>query len=365
MNKKLALAIFGGVLAVTLLLAGVVFLNRDRFLSRLAAPGPRPVSQAGSHSASPASRTGTDTVDKAIQAYRYSTRMAYNGRRFDELERLADEARSSKAKFGNGSWKIYQFYDSLGCDSSEPEGMWQLHDTIHKDWVAAKPDSITARTAQIVFLVEYAWRARGNGYADTVTAEGGRVFDERLKMAHQALDGSRNLSGKCPVWWSAGMRLALGESWPRDVYDRFYAEAKRLEPGFWNYDTSRSNFLALKWYGGPGEWEQAAETAADDPNGLGLEVYARCVLYQRSNYRNIFRESKASWPKTKEGFELMRQRYPESLELASAYCRMACIAEDRATAKQLFDRLGGNVFSYIWSNRELLESDRAWANGER
>ena len=310
-----------------------------------------------------ADKLGSDETFKKLMAYRYATRMAYNNRRFDELEARADSARSSKARFGNGSWKIGQFYDSLGCRAEEPESMWHLHDSIHKDWIAAKPNSITARVAQIVFLTEYAWHARGGGYNNTVTSEGWRLFGERLKAAHQLLVDSKETGTSCPVWWLTGMKIALGESWPRANYDHFCAQAKALEPTFWGYDTSRSNFLAIKWHGQPGEWEAAAEAAAADPQGLGTEIYARCVLEQFSNYRNVFKESRATWVKTQEGFELMRQRYPDSLEVASGYCRLACIAGDRATAKRLFGVLGNNAFSYLWGNPDNLRRDRAWAEG--
>ena len=165
---------------------------------------------------------GDDAVQREIMAYRASTRLAYNARRFDELERLADDARSTQSCFGNGGWKIVQFYGALACANSEPESMWQLHDSIHQAWIAARPDSITARVARIEFLVDYAWQARGNGYANTITTEGGRIFEERLAAAHRALDESKTLGVAAPDWWSAGMGIALGEGWSREDYDGFY-----------------------------------------------------------------------------------------------------------------------------------------------
>ena len=305
---------------------------------------------------------GDDAVQREIMAYRSGTRLAYNARRFDELERLAADARATSAKFGNGGWKIVQFYTCLACRDTEPEGMWQLHDQIHQAWIAAKPQSITARVARIDFLVDYAWRARGSGYADTITPEGGRRVAERLHQAHEALDEAKGLADAAPEWWSAGMYIALGEGWSRATYDKFYAEAKTRYPLFWGYDTLRSNYLATKWYGEPGDWEKAATEAAADPRSLGDEIYARCVLVQSGNYRNIFRQSAAVWGKTRDGFEQMRTRYPDSVDVTSDYCRFACLAEDRPTAKRLFDLLGDNAFSDDWGSVANLRRDRAWAN---
>ena len=198
-----------------------------------------------------------DAVQKALLDYRLATRLAYNNRRFDELDQNADQARASKEKFGNGSWKLWQFYDSLGCADSEPESMWQLHDRIHKDWIAGRPGSVTAQVARVGFLFEYAWHARGTGVAGTVTPAMWQLFGERLKVAHQALLDCREQGQTCPVWWSLGMRLAIGEQWPRADADRIYSQAKDFEPTFWNFDVLRSRYLSLKWYGQPGDWEAA------------------------------------------------------------------------------------------------------------
>ncbi len=296
-------------------------------------------------------------------AYRLAVRQDYNNRRFDALERRAQEDRASKAKFSSGAWKLIHFYGALDCRASEPESMWELHRRIHEAWVAAKPASITARTAQMDFLVSYAWHARGSGFAGSVTPEGWRLFAERLHEAHRVFDDSKDLAEKCPQWWSTALTLGLGEEWPRAEYDRVWAAGKAYEPTFWTLDTKRSNFLATKWYGQPGEWEQAMEDAAAEPGGLGMETYARCIWVQSANYGDIFKESRATWAKTKEGYELMRQRYPDSTEVASAYCRLACLAGDRPTAKKLFDTLGDGVFATFWHGADRLRQDRAWAGG--
>ncbi len=313
-------------------------------------------------SATPAPVVGAhDAGYQELRAYRLAARQDYNQRRFDALEQRAQEARASKAKFSNGTFKIVHFYESLTCRANEPESVWELHRSIHEDWVRAKPASITARTAQMEFFVSYAWHARGSGFANSVTTEGGRLFAERLHEAHRVYDDSKDLPEKCPQWWSETLALGLGEKWPRAEYDRVWAAGKAAEPTFWPLDTRRSVFLATKWYGQPGEWEQAAEKAAAAPDGPGMEIYARCVALQSANYPDIFKDSKANWARTREGYELMRQRYPDSTEVASAYCRLACRAGDRPTAKTLFDTLGDGVFATYWSDADHLRQDRAWA----
>jgi hypothetical protein len=95
--------------------------------------------------------------------------------------------------------------------------------------------------------------------------------------------------------------------------------------------------------------------------GLGAESYARVVSNISGYYDNVFHESKASWPLTREGFELMRQRYPESLEILSTYARMACLAEDRTTARRIFDELGGRMVATSWRDQNSFRRCRNWA----
>jgi uncharacterized protein (TIGR02996 family) len=302
-----------------------------------------------------------DPVQEEIYAFRLKTRLAYNTRRFNDLEAQASEIRSGKQKFGNGSWKISEFYDSLACRSDEPEGMWQLHDRIHKDWIVAKPNSITARVAYADFLTEYAWHARGSGFADTVTAEGSRLMMERLSEARKITDQARELPEKDPVLWRVVLRIALGQGWPKADYDALVDEATAFEPKFWNYDTSRAYSLLPRWHGKEGDWEAYAEEASKRPSGLGPEIYARIVIHLRGYHENIFRETKVSWPKTREGLDQMIKTCPASLDILNNAAMLATMAEDRDFAKACFARMGDVYLPNIWEGPEQMIHCRQWS----
>ena len=93
-----------------------------------------------------------DKIYNENVAFRYETRMLYNSRKFDELEKRANELRISKARFGNGAWKLREFYDALGLRPDEPESLWRLHEQIHQDWEKAMPNSVTARSHMRIFF---------------------------------------------------------------------------------------------------------------------------------------------------------------------------------------------------------------------
>lgn len=320
---------------------------------------------AAEQTAEPNLKEVKDPVLEEIFAFRMAVRQEYNRRRFAELEERAAELRQAKAVFDNGSWKLFEFYESLACRPDEPEGMWQLHDRIHRDWIAAFPQSVTARVAHADFFVSYAWQARGSGFADKVTPEGWRLFRERTAASQRVLEEARELPDKDPIWWSVTLRVARGQGWNKSDYDRAVEEANAFEPKYWGYDLHRAESLLPRWYGEPGDWEAYAEKAAARPDGLGDEVYARIVIAFRGYYKNIFRETKGSWPKTRAGLEQLRQRYPRSLDIMSQAALLAVLADDRALAKEIFAQLGDRYLAGVWKKPEDFVRSRNWAEEGR
>jgi len=302
-----------------------------------------------------------DPISEKIYQYRLKVRPAYNNRRFDELETEAKKLRASKETFENGSWRLVQFYNAFECRDDEPESMWTLHDRIHQDWIAAKPESITARVAYADFLTSYAWHARSDEFADKVTQEGWRLFGERLAAARKVLDEAIALPEKDPYWYMVALTVALGQSWPKLQYDALVTDAIAFEPQFWGYEVKRAHSLLPRWHGEPGDWEAFAEQAAARPGGFGAVIYARIVMNMLGYHNNVFRESKASWPKTREGLQLLRQKYPESVDILSHLALLAAMANDRETAKAAFDELGDTYLPGVWGKPERFAHVRKWA----
>lgn len=304
-----------------------------------------------------------DPVWDTIYAFRVANRQAYNTRNFTELEKTAADLRKEKPVFGNGSWQIAEFYASFTCRDDEPESMWKLHEEIHKAWMEALPTSITARTAYAQFLCEYAWQARTAAYADQVTKEGWELFGQRLATAREVIQKARVLPEKDPILWVASLRVGLGEGWPKPAFEMLMTEALKLEPKLPDFHNRRAYSLLPRWQGEPGEWEAYAAEAAARPDGLGAETYARIVMYLSSFHDNIFRESKASWPKTREGLEGMLEKYPESLNILSMAALLSTLADDRASAKKWFELLGDRYLQSVWRTPDAFVYRRLWANG--
>jgi hypothetical protein len=355
------------VVAATLVLTCSFLSSCDRIKTAVSSDSssPEPGSASSSSNEAPhGTHAGTDRVRQQIDAFRYKTRGFYNTSNFKALEDSMAEIRSnSEPRFGNGAWKLQVFYESLECDKKEKESMWQLHDRIHKEWIKAYPQSITARVAYADYLISYAWFARGSGWSNTVTPEGWRLMGERLAAAHQVLLSAKSLTPQCPMWWRLEMRIALGQGWSHADLGKVYNEGKQFAPQFQNLDYALVYYLLPRWYGKEGDWEKAAAAEMKRPEGLGAAGYALSVIYLEDFYDNIFKESHASWPDTRAGLEALRKSYPNSLEIVSQSCRLACLAGDQTLARTLFQQLEGYQDNRVWNDGQEYQKLRSWATG--
>ena len=161
--------------------------------------------------------TGFDpsTDVHGIEEYQYAIADLLKQEKFAELDCVANSARSSKARFSGGAWKLHNLY--LGLEEPKPghptEQDWRNHLRRLNQWVAARPNSITAQVALAKSYVNYAWDARGTGYSDTISDSGVKLFHQRLEKAKVILDGASALHNKCPEWYVVMQQVAQGLSW--------------------------------------------------------------------------------------------------------------------------------------------------------
>ncbi len=64
------------------------------------------------------------------------------------------------------------------------------------------------------------------------------------------------------------------------------------------------------------------------------------------------------WPRLKASFEDLIRRYPKADRWLNAYARFAVLEGDRATARQLFRRIGDNYDPDVWFYPEFAAARR-------
>ncbi len=302
----------------------------------------------------------------AFNQYAAAIRDHLYNERFALLDTTASQLRVSKERFPGGAWKLNAFYTGLGQPTSgdaADEGEWQVHLNKLRKWVKEAPDSLTARVGLGDALVNYAWNARGQGYADKVSAEGWRLFNARSALAERALDDVQKLGAKCPHWYVAKLRIGLGQGWEFARFEKVFQEGVALEPTYYYLYRVKAMYLLPRWYGEPGDWERFADETYQRVGGKdGAILYYLICSHIRTYYgMSLFDQNKVSWPKMKEGFINLDQAYSASTERLNEACVLATMARDRETARALFDRIGENCDLSVWRSKANFEVYRAWA----
>jgi hypothetical protein len=178
----------------------------------------------------------TSTDIRAVSDYKKTISRLLQAGKFEQLDCLADSTRSNKEVFPGGTWKLHTIYVGL----EEPplhatQKDWKDHIGLLKKWVAARPQSITARVAFAEACVNYAWDARGRGYADSVSQNGWKLFEQRSAEGRKSLQQASFLRDKCPEWYVAMQDVALAQGWDPGAKQALLEQAVKFEPNYFYY----------------------------------------------------------------------------------------------------------------------------------
>jgi len=291
----------------------------------------------------------------------------FKAKEYDQLEALAAKYRASKEGYADGTWKLVSVYTGLDLTDDDAEPVWQEREKEIRDWIQAKPESVTAQVELGRFLADYAWKARGSGYAGSVKDEGWQLFGQRLQSAAQVLAGAGQLDERCPVYWSALQKVALGLQLDRKRYDNIFNKAIEEFPDYQYYYRSRAVYLLPRWNGGDGELERDLEQSADHIGGeAGDMVYAQVVwdVHGYGSSTNVFKENNLSWARTDRGFEAILNKYPDSLKAKNEAAHLAALAGDPVAALKYFQLTKGQVDVSLWDDKDQFVNCYKWALGQ-
>ncbi|PYX84423.1 MAG: hypothetical protein DMG68_20850, partial [Acidobacteria bacterium] len=178
---------------------------------------------------------------------------------FDQLDCLADRFRSAKERFPGGVWKLHTLYQGLAEPvrypvHATPED-WNNSIQLLRQWTRERPKSITAHIALASAYEQFAWEARGSGYADTVSDSGWKLFQARTAESKRLLDEASALPTKCPEWYLVMLQLAIDQTWDLPQVRVLFEDASKFEPGYYYYARQFARYLQPRWNGEPGDTE--------------------------------------------------------------------------------------------------------------
>lgn len=282
--------------------------------------------------------------------------------KFQQLDCLADAARSHKEMFPGGMWKIHIIYGGLDKPPLHAtQEDWDVHMELLRRWVSSRPESITARVALAESYVNYGENARGPGFAGTVSESGWKLLAERTGNARQILEQASTLSTKDPEWYLAMQELVLHQGIERSARQALLEQAVKFEPTYYYYYRLYANSILPKWGGEDGEVAQFLQKAADEIGGdAGDILYFRVAGTLVCGCQGD-QQLKLSWSRIEKGFAAVEKQNGPSPENWNLFAHMAYSFGDGWAAEKVFDRIGDQWSEDVWQSSEAFESAKKWA----
>jgi hypothetical protein len=240
-------------------------------------------------------------------------------------------------------------------------GFAKIFDALTK----ARPDSALPLVLKGDVYINYAWDARGGGYANTVTDDGWKRMGERLTEAEAALTEAWKKNPADARAATLMIGVELGQSKGRATMETWYKRAMEADPDNLDACQKKMYYLEPKWHGSPdamlafgrellagGNWEAR----------LPLElVSAHMTLAGYQEKPETYYQEEFVWKDMQAVYDRALKHNPDSTWDRSYYARMACYCGHWREAKALFDALGSRAESGAFADAAEFQRLKAQA----
>ncbi len=203
---------------------------------------------------------------------------------------------------------------------------FKIEKPLFKNWSGTS----AAHLIKAKFYFEWAWRGRGNGTADQVSADQWKMFFDRLKEAEAALNKAWALNADDAEIPALMISVAEGEKKDRAEVERWFQRAMKLDPNSYAACRAKLHYLSPQWHG-----------SREDMLAFGRECVAATnwggkvpliLVDAHSDYYRLLRgnENRAAywlapdvWPDLKAGYERYVQANPEETRFRYPYAAYA------------------------------------------
>lgn len=219
------------------------------------------------------------------------------------------------------------------------------------------PKEAIVALAEATFWYHYGWDARGSGYASSVSDEGWKLMKERLEKAESILLDTKPYSSRLPLWYASMISVQTGLGRPEDDRDKVFLEGVKRYPTYYPIYFDMLDYLSPKW---GGTWRtvdnlvnwSVEHTKAEEGNSMYARLY---WVVSGDPQVNLFKDTFASWPKMKRGFEDLMERHPKSKWNLNNFAKFACLAGDRQIFLKLRAQIGKDVMEGAWEGNPSLD----------
>jgi hypothetical protein len=170
------------------------------------------------------------------------------------------------------------------------------------------------------YCIDFAWYKRGGGYANTVTAEGWKLFTDHLNEAEKSLAHAWELNPKNPRIPTKMITVELGQGKGRDRMELWFNRAMELDPNDYDACSAKLYYLEPKWYGSTEEMlEFGRECVTNQAWGghislILLDAHKSIQRqYVNDTEKNNYWKQPGIWPDLKSAFDRFFELNPDAV----------------------------------------------------
>ncbi len=214
-------------------------------------------------------------------------------------------------------------------------------ETISTNWLKEKGADTYACTLRVSVLYNQALKARGGGYAYTVSDEAAATIQSKLKEADKVLVGCGKRIRATLFWNILRLRITHFSDHLTHLRQAHFDDAIKLWPDADEiYEPALISALPV-WGGSLEEVDQIIEAATKRS-----QPRLRTVLYARLYHNLMDQQSQlqlsdtlADWSKMKQSFADFRALKEPDMEGYMGYIKYACLRDDFAETRLLLDSI--------------------------
>jgi hypothetical protein len=215
------------------------------------------------------------------------------------------------------------------------------------------------------FYIKYAWDARGDGLAPTVTTEGWQLHRDRLQEAETALEAAWKLDPQNPVIARQMMTVELGQGKGRDRLELWFRRAMELDPNYLDACSAKLYYLEPKWHGNAEEMLAFGRQCLTTGNWEGqlpiilTGAHERLKAYVKP--ADDYWKRPGVWEDVRAVHESYLKLHPDSKYYRTRLAKLAFLCGQYAQAHRHFEVLGPNYWRLSFTGPDEYERMRAEA----
>lgn len=252
-----------------------------------------------------------------------------------------------------------------GLDTLFEYGRLSMGDVLRitAEWRRAYPGSSLPALMEAMAFEEWAWSARGGGYANSVSGAGWLWFAARVEMAATSLREAPASASQTPLWYTLSIDIGIDQAKKLAQMRAIFDEGAARFPDYLPLYSAMLRVLQPRWYGSYLDTDRFinAQYAKAAPR-TGFQMYARLYWIDAEisgDDVDIFTDGSADWNSMKTGFQQLVARYPRSDYVLNVFANFACRSGDKPEYAALRSQLASRFSASAWSGEyKIGDCDR-------